>query len=115
MLTNCSTIDGHKMVHSVHNLNHEGTVTILYYKEYIKEVNNIFHNNYGITFYDFINNLRIKEAKIKLLDPKYDVFTIESIGLEAGFGSRSNFYEIFKKQTGKTPSEYKLQRKVISS
>ena len=42
MLTNCSTSDGHKMIHSVHKANREGTVTILYYKEYTTEVNNTF-------------------------------------------------------------------------
>ena len=42
MLTNCTTSDGHRMVHSVHNSNREGTITILYYKEYTTEVNNTF-------------------------------------------------------------------------
>ena len=42
MLTNCFTIDGHKMVHSIHNTNRAGTITILYYKEYATEVNNTF-------------------------------------------------------------------------
>jgi AraC-like DNA-binding protein len=77
-------------------------------------ITTIFNSHLGISFADFINNLRVKEAKIKLLDPHYDLFTIEAIGFEVGFGSRSTFYELFKKHTGYTPSEFKLQRNVIS-
>jgi len=79
-----------------------------------QQITTIFNSHLGVSFTDFINNLRVKEAKIKLLDPYYDLFTIEAIGLEVGFGSRSTFYELFKKYTGLTPSEFKMQRKVIS-
>jgi hypothetical protein len=48
MLTNCSTSDGHVMVHSIHNTNREGTITILYYKEYATEVNNTFPDIHDI-------------------------------------------------------------------
>ena len=46
------------MVHSVHNLNHEGTVTILYYKEYIKELNNIFQDIHEILERQLINECK---------------------------------------------------------
>lgn len=42
MLTNCTTIDGHRMIHSIHKTNREGTISILYYKEYAAEINNTF-------------------------------------------------------------------------
>ena len=42
MLATCTTSDGYQMIHSVHNTNRAGTVSILYYKEYATEVNNIF-------------------------------------------------------------------------
>ena len=42
MLATCTTSDGYQMIHSVHNTNRAGTVTILYYKEYTTEVNNTF-------------------------------------------------------------------------
>ncbi len=60
---------------------------------------------------DFINELRIKDAQQMLLDTNYDHYTIESIGLECGFKSKSNFYTTFKKITGQTPNQYKKLKK----
>ncbi len=59
------------------------------------------------SFNDFINGLRIRDAKIMLLNMEYDHYTIESIGLECGFKSKSNFYVTFKKFTGQTPNQFK--------
>lgn len=42
MLTNCTTSDGFHMIHSVHNTNRPGTITLLYYKDFKKEVHNYF-------------------------------------------------------------------------
>lgn len=56
------------------------------------------------SFSTFINELRIEKAK-KLLQTKMS-FTIENIGYESGFNSKSTFFTAFKKLTGQTPSEY---------
>ena len=45
-----------------------------------------------------------------LVDAHYKNYTIESIGLECGFKSKSNFYITFKKLTGQTPNQYKSQK-----
>jgi len=55
-------------------------------------------------FYDYINDKRIEKSLSLLKDRSY--YTIEAIGKESGFNSRSAFYRAFKKQTGKTPAEY---------
>ena len=57
-------------------------------------------------FNDYINELRIKTSKKMLLEKQFENYTIESIGLECGFKSKSNFYSAFKKFTGQTPTEY---------
>jgi len=62
------------------------------------------NNNYGKSFSLFINELRIEKAKKLLLIP--NPYTIETIGYESGFNSKSTFYTTFKKITGQTPSEY---------
>jgi len=59
----------------------------------------------GKSFSTFINELRVEKAK-EYLQTKTN-FTIESIGYESGFNSKSTFFTAFKKFTGQTPSEYK--------
>jgi AraC-like DNA-binding protein len=56
---------------------------------------------------DYINSLRVEDAKHMLNSDDYDNYTILSIGLESGFNSKSSFYNAFKKFTGKTPLEFK--------
>ena len=58
----------------------------------------------GKSFSTYINELRIEKAKGFLQTKTY--FTIESIGYESGFNSKSTFFTAFKKVTGQTPSEY---------
>jgi AraC-like DNA-binding protein len=58
-------------------------------------------------FSDYINSLRIAQAKALLKDDEFDNYTIVAIGLECGFNSRSTFYTAFKKFTDLTPSEYR--------
>ncbi|GAB5409881.1 MAG: hypothetical protein BalsKO_22460 [Balneolaceae bacterium] len=62
------------------------------------------------SFFDFINNYRIEEAKRLLSNPDNDHLTILAIGMDAGFNNKSSFNRAFKKFTGDTPSRYKLQR-----
>ncbi|WP_128755391.1 helix-turn-helix domain-containing protein [Aquimarina sediminis] len=59
------------------------------------------------SFNDYINELRVTTSKNMLLDNNYKNYTIESIGLECGFKSKSNFYTTFKKFSGYTPNQFK--------
>jgi AraC-like DNA-binding protein len=71
------------------------------------QLSQLLNDNLGKSFACFINEFRIEEAK-KLLKEN-NQFTLEAIGFEAGFSSKSNFYATFKKVVGKTPSEFKKQ------
>lgn len=66
-------------------------------------INTVFDQN----FYNFINSYRIKEAKQRLLDPKYDNLTIVAISYDCGFNSKATFNRLFKQFTGVTPTQYK--------
>jgi AraC-like DNA-binding protein len=58
----------------------------------------------GLSFTNFINEYRVEKAK-ELLKSQTN-HTIESIGYDSGFNSKSTFFATFKKFTGITPSEY---------
>jgi len=60
-----------------------------------------------VGFKDYINTLRVEEAKSYLKDTDFSNYTLVAIGLEAGFNSKSAFNASFKKITGETPSQYK--------
>lgn len=60
----------------------------------------------------FVNEYRIEEAKKLLHNPVFNKYSVEAIGLEAGFKSKSAFYDVFKTSLGMSPGAYrKLQQK----
>ncbi|WP_143698147.1 AraC family transcriptional regulator [Vibrio sp. qd031] len=58
----------------------------------------------GTNFFDFVNRWRIETAKPKIIENKESVL---NVALEVGFNARSSFYKAFKKETGKTPTEFR--------
>ena len=60
----------------------------------------------GQNFFRFINSYRIEAVKQMLADPK-NHFSIEAIGFECGFASKTAFYSVFKNFTGLTPLAYR--------
>lgn len=69
------------------------------------KLSQLLNDNLGKSFALFINECRINEAK-KLLKEN-NQYTLEAIGFEAGFSSKSTFYATFKKIVGQTPAEFK--------
>ncbi|MFC4874928.1 helix-turn-helix domain-containing protein [Negadavirga shengliensis] len=64
------------------------------------------------SFPELINRFRIEEAARCLRHRDFAHYTVESIGYEVGFRSRSSFYSAFRKQTGMSPAQW---RKTSSS
>ncbi|WP_147107776.1 AraC family transcriptional regulator [Tateyamaria sp. syn59] len=62
------------------------------------------------SFFDFVNQWRIKEAE-QLLVGGED--TILAIAYEVGFNSRSAFYTAFKKHTGRTPTQHRSNHRQL--
>lgn len=74
----------------------------------------IINERMELSYNDFINKYRIREAQKKLTDFKNKDSTVLEILLSTGFYSKSVFNTAFKKFTGQTPSEYRkknLKRK----
>ncbi|WP_163174723.1 AraC family transcriptional regulator [Bacteroides sp. 51] len=61
-------------------------------------------NNTGQTVNDYLNSLRLRYARELLANRK---LTIEVVATEAGFGARNTFHNIFKKEYGLTPDEFR--------
>ncbi len=59
-----------------------------------------------LNFFEFINGMRVEEAKRKLMDLETSGYTIDSIFEDCGFRSRSTFFMVFKKMEGKTPAAW---------
>jgi two-component system response regulator YesN len=66
----------------------------------------LLKNHLGVSYQDYINDLRIKKSK-QLLAQTHD--TIDSISTECGFNSRHTFIRMFKKLEGITPTQYRVQ------
>lgn len=64
------------------------------------------NNCMGCNFFEFVNRMRIEEAKQRLQQLKSLGYSIDGIYAECGFRSRSSFYMVFKKVTGKTPAAW---------
>ena len=67
----------------------------------------LLNNHYRKSFADFINIFRVNYVKEKLRkNDALQQITIEALGNQAGFSSKSNFFLTFKKHTGMSPLEY---------
>jgi len=73
----------------------------------------ILNEHYKQNFFNFVNTLRIKKAAKLLTEKEFDKYTIEAIANISGFGSRTSFYEAFKKIYGSTPTQYKKTLQTI--
>lgn len=68
----------------------------------------LFKNQTGMTFSKYLNKVRIIESK-KLLKTSTD--SIIDISLAVGFNNHNHFSATFKKLTGMTPTEYRIDVK----
>jgi AraC-like DNA-binding protein len=59
------------------------------------------------TFYDFVNGYRVRDVQRRIGEEKAQNLTLLSLALDAGFASKSTFNDVFKKHTGRTPSDYR--------
>ena len=66
----------------------------------------LFKQNLGENFVDYVNRVRIENAKNLLSDSKD---TIEQIAVFVGYQNEKYFFRVFKKITGLTPTQFRDQ------
>ncbi len=63
----------------------------------------MFRKELGITYKEYVNDLKLRKAKELLLEGK---LSIEQIAEQAGYKNVNYFYKVFKRKTGKKPREF---------
>lgn len=64
----------------------------------------MFKKELGVNFIDYLNELRMKEAKILLADPKYKTYEVAEL---VGVPNSHYFSKLFRRYAGMTASEYR--------
>jgi AraC-like DNA-binding protein len=70
-------------------------------------ISQVINEKMEASFYDWIAQYRVEEAKRLMADSKTGQYTVEQIAEEVGYNSKSAFNKAFKKFTGQTPSEFR--------
>ena len=61
----------------------------------------------GLNFNEWVNNYRVENALKMIQSDSKNLLSIEGIGLDSGFKSRSAMYAAFKKKTGQSPGHFR--------
>ena len=73
-----------------------------------RELSQTINRRYQISFFELVNDYRIKYAQEQLIaDPS---LPITEIMTASGFSSKSSFYAAFKKATGQTPTQFRAAK-----
>ncbi len=75
----------------------------------------IINESFGVSFYEYINKLRIEEAEKLLVDDNSYDLNITDIAFKCGFNNRVSFYNSFRKHIGMTPSEFRNRKTIAAS
>ena len=67
-------------------------------------LSSLFRKITGLTFKDYLNNIRIEHALELLKNTDYPIM---EIAISCGFNDQSYFSKVFKKQTGMTPRQFR--------
>ena len=76
-------------------------------------VSKLVNTVYRMTFPEFINSLRIREA-IRRLSDQTDDIPLKTLSDELGYNSMTTFYNKFKEETGMTPATFRQKARSLS-
>lgn len=89
--------------YSLWELAHESGMTV-------RLISRSINRYMGQDFFELINRMRVDEAKrlLRKASKSGKKVSIEKVGMQSGFNSRSAFFSIFKKYEGITPGKYMM-------
>ena len=73
-----------------------------------KQVSRVIKKEYGCSFPDLVNRVRLKEACILLRETDQDIAKLAN---EVGYEYPNYFYRCFRKEYGMTPAQYRSEHK----
>ncbi|MEH6581372.1 MAG: helix-turn-helix domain-containing protein [Halioglobus sp.] len=76
----------------------------------VNHLSQAINAGFGMSFFDYVNQHRVKEAMSSLCCKEGGAPPILDIALSVGFNSTSTFYAAFKKSTGQSPGQYRRAR-----
>jgi len=71
------------------------------------KLSEVLNSELSQTFYDFVNSYRVDDVRRRLAKAESKQVNVLALAMDAGFASKSTFNQVFKKQTGQTPSAYR--------
>lgn len=66
-------------------------------------------------FFDAVSSARVREVQRLAALPQYDDASLLTLGMDAGFGSKSAFYEAFRRHAGCAPAEWRRRQQVSAA
>lgn len=80
-----------------------------------KVLSALLNDHLGTRYADYVNGLRVDEARRRLADPATAHLSVLAVGLDAGFASKSTFNRVFKERTGQTPSAFRAAAEAVTA
>lgn len=104
---------GNKRIATIHEFlmnNYKGDIDLKKLSERVNMAEGslcrFFKQKMGITLFEYLNKIKTEFACKLLMDPDLSIL---DVCLDSGFNNISHFNKQFKKNCGKTPSEYRKQ------
>jgi AraC-like DNA-binding protein len=78
------------------------------------QLSQVINTCYSGNFFDLVNDYRVQEFKRLATSPEKKHLSMLGIAQESGFNSKASFYNVFRKKTGMTPTEYLEEESKLS-
>ena len=75
----------------------------------VEHIKQVLSEKLNLTFFEFIAEYKVGEAKRLLIKLNDDHFSITNVATESGFKTNDSFVTIFEKHTNLSPENYRIK------